>query len=100
VFRTTARGTAGSTVTPNIANDIMRGQAPTSGLFLDLAAYSVQPTLDGSVSLFNWPIANVAGSAVVLPFEITIPPTSGIVLRATLTAWPVSDVNFAWREEW
>ncbi len=94
--RITARGTPGSTVTPNIENDDRRAVAPASGALLDLAAFTVQPTFTGE--LFRFPLANVAGSGIQMPFDWTIPPGTGIALKAVLTAWPISDVNFAWRE--
>lgn len=97
VQRATARGTAGSTVTPDIDNDSDRLLVPPSGALLDLAAYSAQPTFDAS-ELFRFPLANVAGSGVVIPFDVDIPPGTGLTLKATLTAWPASDVNFNWRE--
>ncbi|TMJ36269.1 MAG: hypothetical protein E6G87_10625 [Alphaproteobacteria bacterium] len=44
--RTTARGMPAATVTPDISNDGRRGANPVSGVLLDLAAFSVQPTLE------------------------------------------------------
>jgi hypothetical protein len=49
--RISARGTPGSTVTPDIDNDFDRLLAPVSGAVLDLAAFSVQPTRSGPSSM-------------------------------------------------
>src|ERR1043165_9659699 len=43
--RTSTRGTAGSTVTPDIDNHSEQAVAPVSGVLLDLAAFTGQPTL-------------------------------------------------------
>lgn len=43
VTHTTSRGTPGSTVTPDIDNDLDRLLAPISGAVLDLAQFSVVP---------------------------------------------------------
>lgn len=45
--RTTTRGTPGSTVTPDIDNDLDRLLAPVSGVVFD-TGHSVQPTRDAS----------------------------------------------------
>jgi len=96
--RATARGTATSTVTPDIDNDIQRAQAPTSGALLDVT-YSAQPTLDASV-LWQWTFAAVAGSAVILPVEISVPPGTGLVAaNVGAIAFPITDVTIVWREE-
>lgn len=93
--RATARGTAGSTVTPVIANDENRDIAPVSGFLLDLAAYSVQPTLE-SPGFKPWVAPAVAGAGIVLPIPegIVIPPGAGlIVVQVAATIWPVSDIG-------
>src|SRR6266542_6986339 len=102
--RTTARGTAGSTVTPTIANHDKRAVAPSSGVLLDLAAYSVQPTLDGTVDLgLGWTAPGVAGAGIVIPFPggIEIGPGAGIVvIQVAATIWPTTEVTFYWLEDW
>jgi hypothetical protein len=96
--RTTARGTATSTVTPDIDNDIQRAQTPTSGLLLDVT-YSVQPTFDAS-PLWQWTFAAVAASGIVIPLAFSIPPGAGVAFRnVPATIFPISDVNVAWNEE-
>lgn len=96
--RATARGTATSTFTPDIDNDIQRMQAPTSGLVLDLT-YSAQPTLDASV-LFQWTFAAVAASGIIIPMEVTIPNGTGLAFaNVAAVAFPISDISVAWKEE-
>ena len=101
--RITARGTAGSTVTPGIAQHSTRGVAPVSGVLLDLAAYSVQPTLDTLDSGLPWVAAAVAGAGVIYPIPngIEIGPGAGLsIIQVAATAWPISDVAFVWLEDW
>ena len=99
VRRTTARGTPGSTVTPLIQQADERDIAPGSGALLDLAAFTVQPTLE-TVGLFGWVAAAVAGSGVVYPTGgIVIPPAAGIaIVQVAATAWPASEVHFRWQD--
>lgn len=97
--RISARGTATSTVTPIIENDIQRAQAPTPGLLLDLA-YSAQPTLVTSPALWQWSFAAVVSSGVIVPIEISIPPGTGLTLATVgATVHPATDVSIGWREE-
>jgi hypothetical protein len=103
--RTTATGTAGSTVTPNISNHSIRGIAPVSGALLHLAAYSVQPTLEASAVDFGfgWFAPLVAGSGIVYPIPggIEIGPGAGIALiQVAATIFPASQVTFSWLEDW
>lgn len=99
IRRSTARGTVTSSVTPDIDNDIQRMSAPVSGMTLDLT-YSAQPTLDASI-LWQWNLAAVVGSGVILPFEISVLPGTGVVIaQIAATITPACDVSVAWREEW
>jgi len=101
--RSTVRGTAGSTVTPDIDNHSRRGIAPPSGLLLDFAAFTTQPTLDGSDFNLGWIAAAfaAAGGIFSIPGGIEIPPSSGIVaIQRAATAWPISDVSAGWLEDW
>lgn len=100
VARISARGTAGSTVTPTIASAHNRGIDRPSGALLDLATYSVQPTVDG-IALRGWVLAAVAASGVILPFRdgIEIPPGAGLaIVNGAAIAVPASDVYFEWEE--
>ncbi len=101
--RATARGTAGSTVTPDIDHHSQQGIAPPSGFLLDLAAYSVQPTLDASEIGPGWTAAAVAAAGIVypLPGGIEIKPGEGLVCaQVAATAWPVSEVTVVLLEDW
>jgi hypothetical protein len=98
--RCTARGTPGSTVTPGIQNADERDIAPPSGALLDLATYSVQPTLEAN-GLWNWVLGAVIGSGFIYPIALgeTVVPGSGLVLvnRAGIII-PACEVTFAWEE--
>jgi len=96
IRRITVRGTAGSTVTAAIVHDSRAEVAPQSGFLLDLAAYSVQPTITAG-DLWGWVFAAVAASGVIYPIPrgIEIPPGQGLALvnRAAI-AFPTSEVSF------
>lgn len=101
--RITARGTAGSTVTPGISNHSTRGVAPVSGVLLDLAAYSVQPTLDTVDLAIGYTFAASQGTGIVLPIPggIEIGPGAGLALiQVPATASVVFEVTFNWLEDW
>lgn len=100
IRRTTVRGTPGSSVTADIDNSDSRDIAPTSGLVLDLAAFTAQPTVDAS-SLWRWNLPAVVGSGVILPVPhgITIPPGTGLAIVTPVgVAFPPSDIAFVWEE--
>jgi hypothetical protein len=102
VRRISVRGTAGSTVTPGAVNETDEdpGTNPLSGYLLDLAAYSVQPTLVAG-DLDAWVFAAVAASGIVKPYPegIYIGPGRGLVLvnRAAII-FPTSEVSFLTEE--
>lgn len=101
--RISARGTAGSTVTPVIASDHRYFLAPPSGALLDLAAYSVQPTLIVGEVGPEWVFAAVAGSALILPFPggIEIPAGTGLaIIQVDAAAAPVIAHAPSWLEDW
>lgn len=96
--RSTARGTPGSTVTPNAEAADSRDAAPDSGFLLDLAAFSVQPTLAAGELGPAWMLAPVAGSGLIYPVGgrgLTVPPGTGVCLvnRAAVIT-PISEVFF------
>lgn len=98
--RITARGTAGSTVTPGIAQDYDRAVAPVSGALLDLATYTVQPTAEGA-GLMAWVLAAVAASGFIyVPQKpITVPPGAGLsLLNSAAIIVPAGDAWFSWDE--
>src|SRR5688572_6389078 len=100
IRRSTVRGTPGSTVTPTIVHDHRRQAAPVSGALLDLAAFSVQPTME-ALSLYGFQSAAVSGSGIILPFPrgVEVPPGAGLVLANNAAIiWVASDVTIAWEE--
>lgn len=98
--RVTARGTAGSTVTPGAPQSFAGDAAPPSGALLDLAAYTVQPTFSAA-GFQGWVFAAVAASGLIYPIPrgIEIPPGAGLsVVTAAAVAIPASEVWFSWEE--
>jgi hypothetical protein len=99
--RTTTRGTAGSTVTPDIDNEYARAATPPSGALLDLATYSAQPTVDAS-ALDQWTTPATIGAGKVWSFGskgILVPPGQGLALvnqGAVVVA--AMNVVFKWDE--
>jgi len=103
--RTSARGTPGSTVTPNSSNDSRLAVAPVSGAVLDLGSYSAQPTLlASSVDFgFSWTFHRVAGVGFVFPIPggIEIGPGEGVAfIQVPAAVGPVLDVTVWWLEDW
>lgn len=102
IVRSSARGTAGSTVTPAQQNDFAYDAAPPSGALLDLAAFSVQPTLISSTAyMFRWhlPAAVGAGFILPLPQPIEVPQSTGLVIvTPPATILQPADVAFFWTE--
>lgn len=98
--RSTARGTPGSSITPTIVNDLQRALAPVSGPILDLAAFTVQPTLE-ALNLNGFALPGAVGAGVMWVFRnsIEIPPGNGLVLTTGVAlAFPVCRVTFVWHE--
>ena len=101
ICRTTAKGTAGSELTPAAANAWANDDVPSSGALLELSAFSVQPTKASAPFMFGWVAAAVAASGFIWPtprgIEIAAGTGLAIVQRAA-TAWPTSEVYFVWEE--
>lgn len=96
IARTTTRGTPGSTVTPDIDNEGERAAAPPSGFLLDLAAFTVQPTVDAS-DMERWPLAAAIGSGVMIPFRKPkeIPAGGGLALITPVAViFQPADITF------
>ncbi len=94
LVRTTAKGTSGSTVTPDADNSGDADDVPASAFTLELGAFSGQPTL-ASPPMIGWVASAAAGSGMIWPCPrgIWIPPGTGIALcQRVNTAWPVSEV--------
>lgn len=98
ICRTTARGTAGSTVTPDADNSWEL--AGSTSTLLDLAAFSVQPT-KAAPNMWGWTAAAVAGAGIIWPTPrgIWIPQSGGLaIVQRAATAWPTSEVYFVYEE--
>lgn len=99
--RITGRGTPGSTVTPDIDNEYARAGTPPSGALLDLAAYTVQPTVDAS-ALDQWTTPATIGAGKVWSFGskgLLVPPGAGVgLVNQGTTSTPVMNVTCAWSE--
>ncbi len=78
--RSTARGTAGSTVTPAAVHHSRALAAPDSAFVLDAAAFSVQPTLTAGELHPEWVFPVVAAAGVILPIPrgLEIPVSAGV----------------------
>lgn len=101
--RITARGTPGSTVTPSITAHSTRGVAPPSGAVLDLAAYTVQPTLEAGDLGLGYTFAAVQGSGIVYPIPggIEVPPGTGLAcVQVPATASVQFEITVTWLEDW
>lgn len=92
--RITARGTPGSTATPTLENALERDAVPDSGFLLDLAAFSVQPTLAAVPSMMGWTPAASVGAGIVIPVrDLIIPPGTGVAfLNRAASIFPISEV--------
>jgi hypothetical protein len=94
--RSTTKGTPGSTVTPAAANDGRNEVTPQSTFTLELAAFTVQPTLSSGDLYPAWVFAAVNASGIVLPIPrgIEIPPGTGLcfVNRAGI-AFPTAEIG-------
>ncbi len=95
IRRTTARGTATTTVTPGSINEAEQIAAPPSGFLLDLA-FSVQPTIAAG-NLYGAVISAAVGSGMVWVFSnpIEVPAGAGVgIFTGIALAFPVSRVSF------
>lgn len=98
--RSTARGTPGSTVTPDADNHDAGQVVPQSGALLDLAAYSVQPTL-ATPNLLHFNLPAVIGSGLIWTFPegIRVPAGAGLVIiTPPAVIGQPSDISFIWKE--
>lgn len=99
--RSSARGTAGASTTVARENDHGYGAAPASGAILDVAAFTVQPTLIGSNEMHQSQIAAAIGSGWVFSFgkPVAVPAGTGLVIvTSTGVAFPVSRLWYTWSE--
>lgn len=103
VRRTTARGTAGSTVTPTIRNDFENDLASPAGALLDLAAFTVQPTSTAGEGIAGLVTAAAVSAGWMWVFSepgIVVPGGSGLALCLGIAlAFPASRVTYIWSEQ-
>lgn len=96
IRRSSAKGTAGSTVTPGIAQEYEQAVAPPSAFTLELATFSVQPTLIAG-PLHGFVLPASVGGAMVWVFDdqgLEIKAGEGIVLTTGIAlAFPVSRIT-------
>ena len=81
--RITARGTPGSTITPDADNDRSMASAPPSGALLDLANYGAnQPTFSSPDLKGLAPMSNNIGGGFLWPFPegIELPALTGLCI--------------------
>ena len=101
LVRTTTRGTASATVTPDADNDFGGTVVPVSGALRDIT-YSAQPTVASPYMIRNGLPATV-GSGVVWDVDrdggIRVAPGTGLaVATPTATVLQPADVTFYWKE--
>lgn len=101
LIRTTTRGTASATETPDIDNDDLNLLAPISGALLD-RTYSAQPTVSGpAMQRINLPPAIGAGMIWVFEKGIRVPPGEGLacaVPTGISTILQPADMTVVWDE--
>lgn len=102
ITRQSTRGTPGSTVTPDIDNDIDHELAPLSGTLLDLgAAGATEGTKLGPAMEEYWTAATI-GAGKIWNFRanpIRVKAGAGLaIVAADAVAVPACSVGFCWRE--
>jgi hypothetical protein len=100
-IRVSTQGTPGSTITPDVDNAWEQDIAPPSGVVLNLAAYSVQPTFQGPL-MRRIRITNAPGFGGMWTFDdpgICVPPGTGFgLMTAEGSLIPDGDCSFTWQE--
>lgn len=104
VQRTTARGTPGSTTTPDADAAANRRASPPSGALLDLSDFTVNATVDASV-LRRWTSSGVVAAGFDAWHHdgdrfggIIVPAGTGLALVATAAWTAAGDATFWWDE--
>lgn len=102
VLRSSARGTAGSTVTPGTGSGRLDLTAPQSGALLDLASFSVAPTYIGAADyLGRWNLPAAIGAGIIHVFSpgVEVGPGAGLcVVTPVAVIGQPSDITFVWEE--
>ena len=99
LVRTTTRGTATTTVTPDIDNHDERLLAPITGALLDLD-YSADPTIAGPyLHRLNLPAVVGTGFMWVFARGIRVPAGTGLALATPVAVLlQPGDVTYVWHE--
>lgn len=102
--RSTTKGTAASTVTPDADNSAEGDVTPPSGATLELAEFSAQPTL-ATPPLYSFPASlltpsNGGGFIIPMPRGFWLPPSQGlcIVYKLNETFSGGCEVNFTFED--
>lgn len=98
--RVSARGTPGATVTPTIVSDYDRALAPASAAVLDLALYSVLPTLEASDLDAVWAHAAIgAGFSWTFDTPLWINPGAGVgITNGANSIYGIARITAEWVE--
>jgi hypothetical protein len=100
LIRISTRGTPTSTVTPDLDNHYQRYTAPPSGVLIDLAPFSPQPTLQGP-ALWQHFVGGQPGSGITWWFDpepLRVPASTGVALITKVALGAVGDATFVWDE--
>lgn len=99
INRTTVRGTAGSTVTPDVDNSFDRRDVSPSVPLLDLGPNSVQPTIT-TQPLFMTHYGAFAGGSHIeeFPVPVVVPPGTGLVFCTDAATATGGDVTWIWED--
>jgi hypothetical protein len=91
--RSTARGTATTTTTPDAENNAQSADAPPSGVVVD-TAWSVAPTVAADPTMDRWTLGAAAGAGAVLSPVVDLGPGKGLAVKAlNAVVVPVLDVT-------
>lgn len=97
----TGRGTAGSTVTPDLDNDWEREITPATGAVLDLGDYSVEPSGLSTPEMMRggWSTGQGMSWQFLLPIGIRVIPLSGLGLFSNFAGqFATPDLTFRFHE--
>lgn len=97
LVRCTTRGTPGSTITPDADNSLdSSGIAPPSGAELNLADFTVSPTLQPPrLNIYN--ISFTGGSIHIILGDLAIPAGTGLCIECVANL-ATNDVTVVWGE--
>ncbi len=105
LFRTTGRGTPGSTVTPDADNAWDVNDSPPSGALLDLAVFTIQPTkADPGLQGIHHSTGGTGTPGTGFVYRpdrpLWVPPGTGLLLAyGSIDFWPSCEVYVVWYEQ-